>query len=58
MIKAALDMKHIPYEIVSDEDEINETAAEYGEMSMPFGFVEGKFYRSKDFQKWVMSQEG
>lgn len=58
MVKASLDAKKIPYEIVSDEKQIVEMAEKHGVMSLPFAVIEGIFYGSKELQKWVIAQEG
>lgn len=58
MVKAQLDDKKIPYEIVSDEETILKVAEENGEMSVPFAIIDGNFVGAKELQKWVIAQEG
>ena len=57
MVKASLDSKKIPYEIISDIDEIMAMAEKHGEKSLPFAVIEGNFFGTKDLQKWVIAQE-
>lgn len=58
IVKASLEEKNIPFEIISDMDQIIEISEKYGEKSLPFAVIEGEFYGSKKLQKWVISQEG
>lgn len=58
MVKASLDAKKIPYEIVSDEKQIVEMAEKHGVTSLPFAVIEDNFYGAKELQKWVIAQEG
>lgn len=56
-IQAILDSKGISYEQITDIEEILQAAEKFGEASMPFAVIDGIFYNTKDFQKWVIAQE-
>ena len=53
-VKSALDAKRIPYEVISDHEEIMKVAKEHSELSLPFAVIDGEFYGAKDLQKWVI----
>lgn len=57
LVKASLEAKKIPYEVISDNDEILKVAQENNELSLPFAIIDGKFYGAKDLQKWVIKKE-
>lgn len=57
MVKASLEAKKIPYEVISDNDEILKVARENNELSLPFAIIDGTFYGAKDLQKWVIKKE-
>lgn len=54
-VKSSLDTKKIPYEVISDHEEIMKVAKEHGELSLPFAMIDGEFYGSKALQKWVIA---
>lgn len=56
-VKSSLEAKKIPYEVVSDNDEILKVAQKNNELSLPFAIIDGQFYGAKDLQKWVINKE-
>lgn len=46
--------KKIEFELIDNEKEYLPVAKENNIMSMPFAEIDGKFYNSVEFQKWVM----
>ena len=52
-IQKTMDLKKISYQIVDDKDLVLQKATEFATNYIPFAIIDGVFFDSNNFKKWV-----